>query len=149
MTFNQVATNKRGRPQKNIDLAGVLELVKAGKTDQEIAVKLDVSVRTLRTFRKKNGISPSAGHGGVRRGAGRKIFTGGPGDEYIKRQQAIDAKVNSIDAGLRIGRRDIYNNNQWLKWASSAFEFDHDRRQYICRSPGFGIPAAIRQRGVN
>lgn len=146
MSFIQVAKKKCGRPQKNIDITKVLKLVKEGKTEQEIACELKVSVRTFRNFRKKHGISPAVGHGGTRRGVGRKRVTGGPGDECMKRQQAIDARVNSIDVGLRIGKRDIYND-QWLKWAGSAFEFDYDQRQYISKSPGFGIPTAIRQRG--
>jgi hypothetical protein len=147
MSLNQVAKKKCGRPQKNIDMTKVLELVKAGKTDQEIVCELDVSARSFRTFRKKHGISSAAGHGGTRRGAGRKKFTGDPGDEYMRRQQAIDAKVNSLDAGLRIGRLGIHND-QWLKWAGSAFEFDYDLRQYVCKLAGFGIPAVIRQKGV-
>lgn len=124
MSSNQVAINKRGRPQKNIELAKVIELVKAGKADQETVGELDVSVRTFRTFRKNHGISPAAGHGGTRRGAGRKKFTYCP-DEYMERQQAIDARVNSIDAGIRIGKCGIYDDH-WLKWASSAFEYDHE-----------------------
>ena len=146
MSLNQVAINKRGRPQKNIELAKVIELVKTGRTDQEIACDLDVSVRTLRTFRKKHGIPPATGHGGTRQGAGRKKSTDCP-DGYMERQQAIDARVNSIDAGIRVGKCGIHND-QWLQWAGSAYEFDHNRRQYICRSPGFGIPMAIRQREV-
>jgi len=41
----------------------VLELVRAGKTDQEIAGKLNVSVRTFRSFRKVHGIASAKGHG--------------------------------------------------------------------------------------
>jgi len=48
MSLNQDAIKKRGRPRKNINLARVLELVRAGKTDQGIAGKLNVSVRTFR-----------------------------------------------------------------------------------------------------
>ncbi len=146
MSSNQAAIKKRGRPQKNIDPASVLELVRAGKTDQEIAGELDVSVRTFRAFRKEHGIPSAKGHGGARLGAGRKKFTGGPYDPYMERQQAIDVKVNSIDAGLRVGRDCLYGNH-WLKWAGSAFEYDKDLGHYVSKILGFGIPAVVKQRG--
>lgn len=41
MPLNQVAKEKRSRPQKKNDRDLVLELVRAGKTDQEIAGELD------------------------------------------------------------------------------------------------------------
>ena len=146
MSLNQAAKKKCGRPKKNIDLSRVIELMKKGKTDQEIAVELGVSVRTFRTFRKEYGIPPTVGHGGARQGAGRKKITGGPYDPYMERQQAIDARVNSIDARLRVGKRDIYDA-QWLKWAGSAYEFNQGQKQYVCNIHGFGLPAAIRQKG--
>ncbi|WP_027364304.1 helix-turn-helix transcriptional regulator [Desulfotruncus alcoholivorax] len=143
MPHNQAAKKKRGRPQKNIDLARVFELLQAGKTDREIAAELDVSVRTFRSFRKKYNIPPAAGHGGARRGAGRKKFTCGTYDPYMERQQAIDAKVNSIDAGLRVGKRGIYKDG-WLRLAGSAYEYDKSLGQYTSKIPGCGIPAAIK-----
>ena len=137
MSFNQAAIKKRGRPQKIIDLVKVLELEKDGKTDQEIAEEMVVSVRKLRSFRKENGIQPAAGHGGVRQGAGRKSFS----DGYMMRQQAIDARINSIDAGLRMGR--CLFNDQWLRWAADAFKYDQDLGQYISKA-GCSIPAVIK-----
>jgi len=145
MSSNQAATKKRGRPQKNIDPASVLEPVKAGKTDQEIASELDVSVRTLRTFRKEQNISSARGHGGIRPGAGRKKFTGGPYDPYMERQQATDARVNSIDAGLRVGG--CLYGDQWLRWAASAYEYDKGLGLYVSKVKGCGIPKFIRQQG--
>ncbi|BAF58346.1 hypothetical protein PTH_0165 [Pelotomaculum thermopropionicum SI] len=145
MSSNQAATKKRGRPKKNIDLVRVLELERAGKTDQEIAGELGVSVRTFRSFRKKHGIAPAAGWGGARRGAGRKEFSGGSHDEsdaYMERQQAIDARVNSIDAGLRAGRFNL-TFDQWLKWAGSVFKYSKERGVYTSEE-GLGIPAVIR-----
>jgi len=50
MSFNQVAKKKRGRPSKKLDMARVVELVKSGKKDQEIAEEMGVSVRKLRSF---------------------------------------------------------------------------------------------------
>lgn len=141
MSFNQAAIRKRGRPQKNIDLTSVLEMEKAGKTDQEIAGELSVSVRTFRTFRKEHDIAPAAGHGGKRQGAGSKKFTGGPREPYMERQQAIDTRVNSIDAGLRIGRLSL-SNDQWLKWARSVFKYNKEQGVYTSEA-GLGIPAVI------
>ncbi|WP_449240375.1 DNA-binding protein [Desulfoscipio gibsoniae] len=146
MSLNQAAIKKRGRPKKNIDSARVLALVAAGKTDHEIAGELDLSVRTLRAFRKEHGISSAIGHGGARRGAGRKKFTSGPYDPYMERQQAIDARVNSVDARLRVGR-DCLCGDQWLKWAGSAFEYNRSLGRYVSKIAGFGVPAVVRQRG--
>jgi len=145
MPNNQAAKKKCGRPQKNIDLVRVFELLQAGKTDREIADELNVSVRTFRGFRKKHNIPPAAGHGGARQGAGRKKITGGPYDPYMERQQAIDVKANSIDAGLRVGKRGIYKDG-WLRWAGSAFEYDKSLGQYTSKISGCGIPAAIKAR---
>lgn len=145
MSSNQAAKKKRGRPRKKIDPARVSELVRAGKTDQEIAGELDVSVRTFRTFRKEHGIPPAKGHGGTRPGAGRKKTTGSPYDLFMERQQAIDARVNSIDAGLRVGRDWLYGDH-WLKWAGSAFKYDKGLGRYASKIAGFGIPIAIGQR---
>ena len=148
MSSNQAAEKKRGRPQKNIDKVRVLELEKAGKTDQEIAEEMRVSVRKLRSFRKENGIQPATGHGGARRGAGRKSFSGSSYDAYMEHQQAIDARVNSIEAGLRTGKFDL-SNDQWLRWAASAFEYDQGLGQYTSKA-GCGIPAVINYyKGVN
>jgi hypothetical protein len=144
MPVNQAAKKKRGRPSKKLDMAKVIELVKKGKKDQEIADELGVSVRKLRSFRKENGILPAVRHGGARPGAGRKRRVGGV-LAYMKRQQAVDSLVNSIDAGIRVGRFSIYDSHL-LKWASSAFKFDWDRKQYVGIEQGLGLPAAIRQR---
>lgn len=124
----------------------MLELVSAEKTDQEIAGELGVSVRTLRTFRKEHGILSAIGHGGARRGAGKKRISGGPYEPYMERQQAIDARVNSVDARLRVGR-DCLCSDQWLRWAGSAFEYDKGMGRYVSRIAGFGIPAVVRQQG--
>lgn len=139
MPFNQAAIKKRGRPQKNIDLDRVLELGKAGKADQEIADELGVSVRTFRTFRKEHCIPPAVGHGGARQGAGRKKFDSDP-SEYMERQQVIDAKINSIDAGLRT--RASMNKKQWFKWARSVFKYDKEQGVYTSEA-GYGIPSRI------
>ena len=115
------------------------------RTDREIAGELGVSVRTFRSFRKKYGIAPAAGWGGARRRAGRKEFSGGSHDvdnAYMERQQAIDARVNSIDAGLRIGRFNLAFEH-WLKWAGSAFSYSKERGVYTSEE-GLGIPAVIR-----
>jgi len=144
MSFNQVAKKKkRGRPSKTLDMATVIELVKDGRKDQEIAEEMGVSVRKLRSFRKENGIPPAAGHGGARRGAGRKRHSGGV-YAFMERQQAIDSRVNSIDAGLRVGRHGMYDDH-WLKWAGSVFKFDQDLNQYVCIEQGFGLLAVIRR----
>jgi len=145
MSCNQVAKKKRGRPSKKLDMAKVVELVKGGKKDQEIAEEMGVSVRTLRSFRKEKGISPGGGHGGARPRARRKRHLGGV-LAYMERQQAIDSRINSIDAGLPVGKHGMYYDH-WLKWADSAFKFDRDLRQYVCIEQGFGLPTVIRQRG--
>ena len=143
-TVNQAAkNNKCGRPGKKLDLARVLELVKSGKKDQEMAEEMGVSVRKVRSFRKEYGIAPVVGHGGARRGVGRKKFSAGPNDAYMMRQQAIDARVNSIDAGLRMGKLGMYESH-WLKWAGSAFEYNKDQKQYVSKLQGFGIPGTIK-----
>ena len=149
MSSNQAAIKKRGRPGKSIDLTKVLELEKARKADQEIADELGVSVRTFRTFRKEHGISPAVGHGGVRQGAGRKSFSGGLcGDGYMMRQQVIDARANTIDAGLRMGGKFTLSNEQWLKWAGSAFKYNKEQGVYTSGA-GLGIPTLISYKGVN
>jgi len=144
MSVNQVAKKKRGRPSKKIDVAKVIELVKSGKKDKVIAEEMGVSVRKLRSFRKENGILPAVGHGGVRPGAGWKRRSDGV-YAFMERQQAIDSKVNSMDAGLRVGKHGLYDGH-CLKWAGSAFKFDRDLKQYVCIQQGFGLPAVIRQR---
>jgi len=142
MPLNQDVKKKRGRPSKNIDLARVLELEKTGKTDSEIAGELGVSVRTFRSFRKKHGIAPGAGWGGSRRGAGRKrLDDDSYGELFMERQQAIDARVNSFDAGIRTGRFNL-TFEQWLRWAGSVFRYSKERGVYTSEA-GLGIPAVI------
>jgi len=112
---NQAAKKKRGRPQKNIDLVMVLELEKTEKTDSEIADELGVSVRTFRMFRKEHGIAPAVGHGGARRGAGRKSVAG------PKTRTPWRGKAN-WPAAVAATRRTISSRDAAL-WCGQEYEY--------------------------